>query len=62
MLSWTGEALRLRPYAPAAVAEHAYALAAAGRGDDAKALASQLLKRRPDSTFARMLAAEMERL
>jgi len=59
ILSWTTQALKLRPHSSVAQAEQARALAFAGRLDEARQIAQSLLKIRPSSPIARNLAAEL---
>jgi O-antigen ligase len=59
VLAWTLEVLRLRPYSIATQAEYARALAYAGRAEEARRLARDMLARHPDSQIARRLAAEL---
>lgn len=58
VLDWTGEALRLRPYSLLAQAERARALGYAGRADEARRIARQMLARHPGADMARGLASE----
>jgi O-antigen ligase len=58
LLAWTGEALRLRPYALIAQAEHARTLAYAGRVEEAKRMVSAMLVRHSGTEMARGLARE----
>lgn len=59
ILSWTAEALRLRPYLQPVQAEHARTLAYAGRRDEAKRIARTLLERHPESSLAQRLIGEL---
>jgi O-antigen ligase len=58
LLGWTGEALRRRPYQLMVQAEHARALARAGRVDDARRIVLAMQDRHRDSGMARGLARE----
>ena len=59
VLVWTREALRLNPYSVTAGAEHARALAFAGRIGDARRLVRSMLERYPKSELVRDVAAEL---
>ena len=59
VLAWSSEVLRLRPYALATQAQYARALAYAGRADEARRLARDMLARHPDSQIARRLVADL---
>jgi hypothetical protein len=58
LLGWTGEALRRRPYLLMVQAEHARALARAGRADEARRIVLAMQDRHRDSGMARGLARE----
>jgi O-antigen ligase len=58
VLDWTGEALRLRPYSLIVQAEHARALAHAGRIEEATRIVHALLERHRNTGMARGLARE----
>ncbi len=59
ILKWTARARELRPYMIAAWAEYARALAYAGRIEEARAQARDMVAQHPNSRIARRLAAEM---
>jgi O-antigen ligase len=59
ILQWTAEAVRLRPYSLVTQAEHARALANAGRIEEARHISRGMLERRPEAALVRRLAMEM---
>lgn len=59
ILEWTGEAARLRPYSPVALAERARALEHFGRGPEARRIVAGMLQRHPADEMSQRLAAEL---
>ena len=59
VLAWSSQVLKLQPYSLATQAQYARALAFAGRAEDARRFARDILARHPNSQLARRLAADL---